>query len=73
MITVIVQSERFVVYKSLLAFFSEFFDAALFGNFIEAEKAEMDLKEVRIDAFKAYIGRLYTGYVESKSPKRITN
>jgi len=65
MATIIVGEEKFGVHKTLLAFYSEFFDAALFGNFLEAEKGQVSLHDVNADAFKAYMGWIYTGHVES--------
>jgi len=70
--SIVIGSDRITCHKALLAFYSEFFDGAFCGNFIEVEKAEIILDDISVEEIKAYIGWLYTSQVKSSlSPKEL--
>jgi len=63
--SIVIGSDKITCHKALLAFYSEFFDGAFYGQFVEAEKAEIILDDISVEEVKAYIGWLYTGQVKS--------
>lgn len=65
MIILVLGSKKIPCHKALLGYYSEFFDAALFGNFSEATQDEMVILE-DVEPMKAFIGWLYTGQIESE-------
>lgn len=49
-----------------MALHSEFFDAALYGNFIEGTNGNIDLPEESPDEIAAFLSWIYSGTIESK-------
>lgn len=51
-------------HKALMGFFSEFFDAALYGNFKEGETNTVRLPEEAPDDVVAFVAWIYSGHIE---------
>ncbi|PVH87034.1 hypothetical protein DL98DRAFT_582348 [Cadophora sp. DSE1049] len=56
---------KFVCHKAVLGFWSEFFDAAFYGNMKEAAERTIRLPEEHNTAFEAFVTWAYTGQVNS--------
>lgn len=67
MVTLIVGPEkvRIQAHKYLLAFYSKFFEAALFGGFREASTSEIELQEDNEKDIRAFVLWTYTGDVRA--------
>ncbi len=50
---------------ALLGFYSEFFDAAFYGGFNEAEKEEIELPYEKPENVSAFLMWAYSGHIES--------
>ncbi|CAG8951024.1 hypothetical protein HYFRA_00006421 [Hymenoscyphus fraxineus] len=50
-------------HKLLLAYYSDFFQASLFGDFEEAHTGEIALPEESVEDVTAFVGWLYTGVI----------
>jgi hypothetical protein len=57
--------KTFTCHRVLLGYFSEFFDAACYGEFIEAKKQLIDMPEETEEQMETIIGWMYTGLLES--------
>jgi hypothetical protein len=56
---------RKLCHRVLFGYFSEFFDAACYGEFIEAKKQLIDMPEETEEQMETIIGWMYTGLLES--------
>jgi hypothetical protein len=52
-------------HKALLGYFAEFFDAALFGRFVEAASTTLELPEDAVEDIAAFVTWAYTGHITS--------
>jgi hypothetical protein len=57
--------KSFTCQRVLLGYFSEFFDAACYGEFIEAKKQLIEMPEETEEQMETIIGWIYTGQLES--------
>jgi hypothetical protein len=63
---------KFTCHKALLGYFSEFFDAACYGLFVEAELATIELPEETKEQISTFIAWVYSGHLQSNlSPQEI--
>jgi hypothetical protein len=52
---------RIICHKTLLGYFSKFFESALYGGFSEATETEIALPEEQGEQMKEFVGWLYSG------------
>ena len=54
---------KYSVHKALLAYFSEYFDAACYGDFVEAKYETIDIRTEDPEDMSIFISWVYSGYV----------
>ena len=67
MVTLIVGPAKFSItcHKALLGYFAEFFDATLFGRFVEAASTTLELPEDTAKDIAAFVTWAYSGHITS--------
>jgi hypothetical protein len=62
-------SEEIKCHRALLGYYSSFFDVALYGNFAEARRDQMELPADCLDTVSAFVKWIYTGVIDSNPPE----
>lgn len=60
-VMLIVEGEKLNAHKLILASQSQYFQALFFGNLKEASQDEIELKDIKLEAFKRILKYVYTG------------
>lgn len=60
--------DRIIANKALLAFYSDFFNSLLYGEFVEAGSTEITLLELESQGLETFVNWTYTGIIESELP-----
>jgi BTB/POZ domain len=61
--------EEIECHRALLGYYSSFFDVALYGNFAEARRDQMELPADCLDTVSAFVKWIYTGVIDSNAPE----
>ena len=56
---------KLMCHERLLGFYSEYFDAALFGGFSETTKAETEMPDDDIDEIRTFVSWIYEQFSDS--------
>jgi hypothetical protein len=72
-VTLIVGPARTLItcHRALLGYFAEFFDATLFGGFVEAASTTLELPEDAVEDIAAFVAWAYTGQITSPRLKEL--